>query len=166
MVRNLFLIRHAQAAKPSTGQRDIERDLTPKGYRDAPRAGRYMFEQQWQPDIILSSSAQRAMATAGLLAEQLRFDTNRIKYLEELYQASVRSLLHLVSEQKDAQKQIIIVGHNPALTYLAEYLTGQEIGNIVTCGIVNIKVDADSWAEISKDTAELASYIMPENIIL
>lgn len=166
MVRNLFLIRHAKAAEPSASQKDINRDLAPKGYQDAPRAGRYMFEQQWHPDIILSSSAQRAMATAELLAEQLRFDTNRIKYLEELYQASVRSMLQLLSEQKDTQQQIIIVGHNPVLSYLAEYLTGQEIGSIVPCGIVNIRLETDTWAEISKDTAELDSYTIPENMIL
>lgn len=164
MVRNLFLVRHAEAAEANASQRDIERDLTPKGYRDAPRVGRYLFEQQCRPEVILSSAAQRAMATAELLAEQLKFDTGKIKYMEELYQASVRSILQLVGEQKENCQQIMIIGHNPVLTYLAEYLTGQEIGSIASCGVVNIKFILDNWSEISQDTAELLTYTTPEEM--
>lgn len=164
MVKNLFLIRHAEAAEPSANQRDRERDLTPKGYRDAPRVGRFLFEKQYHPDAILSSTAQRSIATTELLAEQLKFDTSRIVYLEELYQASVRSLFNLLSEQK--HDQIILVGHNPVLTYLAEYLTGEEIGSIVPCGVVHIRLETDTWATISKDNATLVSYLMPEDMTL
>ncbi len=166
MVKNLFLIRHAESAEPSANQRDIERELTPKGYRDAPRVGRYLFEQQWLPDVILSSSAQRAVATAELLAEQLKFDTSKIKYSEDVYQASVRSLLNIIAEQKDMYNQIIVVGHNPVLTYLAEYLSGEEIGNMVACGVAHIQFEIESWAEVSKDNAKLISYKTPENMTI
>lgn len=162
MVKNLFLIRHAETAEANANQRDIERGLTPKGYIDASRVGRYLFEKQCHPDIILSSTAQRAMATTELLAEQLKFDANKIMYLEELYQASVRSLFNLLTEQKESHTQIVVVGHNPVLTYLAEYLTGEEIGSIVPCGVVKIQFDSHSWSTISKDLAKLVSYTMPE----
>lgn len=166
MTKNLFLIRHAEAAEPNANQRDIERDLTPKGYRDAPRVGRYLFEKQVHPDLIMSSTAQRAMATTELLAEQLKFDVNKINYLEELYQASVRSLFNLLAEQKEKHNFIVIIGHNPVLTYLAEYLTGEEIGSVVPCGVVHIQLESETWATISKDTATLVSYLMPEHITL
>lgn len=166
MIKNLFLVRHAEAAEPTANQRDIERELTPKGYRDAPRVGRYLFEQQWRPEVILSSSAQRAVATAELLAEQLKFDTNKIKYSEDIYQASVRSLLNVITEQKDSHDQIVIVGHNPVLTYLAEYLSGEEIGNMVACGVAHIQFEINNWAEVSKETATLVSYKTPENMTI
>lgn len=163
MIKNLFLIRHAEAAESNANQRDKERDLTPKGYRDAPRVGRYLFEKQYHPDAILSSTAQRAVATTELLAEQLKFDVSKIIYLEELYQASVRSMFNLLAEQK--HDSIVIVGHNPVLSYLAEYLTGEEIGSMAPCGVAHIQFESDTWSAISKDNASLVSYLMPENMI-
>lgn len=166
MVKNLFLVRHAEAAEANANQRDFERELTPKGYRDAPRVGRYLFEKQFQPNIIWSSNAQRAIATSELMAEQLKFDPHRIKTSEDIYHASVRSLLQLITEQKNSHDQVLVVGHNPAMTYLAEYLTGEEIGDMLPCSVVHITFDVEHWMEVSQDSGNLEAYLIPDNLIL
>ncbi len=166
MVKNLFLVRHAEAAEANANQRDVERELTAKGYRDAPRVGRYLFEQQLQPSIIWSSNAQRAMATAELVAEQMKYDTLKIKTSEDIYHASVRSLLQLINEQKDAHDQVLIVGHNPAISYLAEYLTGEEIGDMMPCGVVHVTFEVEKWAEVSQDTGKMAYYLTPDKLAM
>lgn len=164
MAKTLLLVRHAEAAEANANQRDAERELTPKGYRDAPRIGRYLFDKQVLPHVIWSSTAQRALATSELIAEQLKFDTLKIKTSVDIYQASVRSLLQLVNEQKEQHEQVLIVGHNPAITYLAEYLTGEEIGDMVPCGVVYVSFAVDEWGQISQDTGTLEAYLQPDHL--
>ncbi len=162
--KNLFLVRHAEATELGSGQKDTDRALTPTGYQDAPRIGRYLFLKECQPDVILSSDAIRAQTTAMLLAEQFKYERHKIQYTEDIYKASVRSLLSIINNQKDTYSQVLIVGHNPVLTYLAEYLTKKEIGSISPCGVVHLTCDADSWMEFSEGNAKLEDYMFPEKL--
>ncbi len=162
--KNLYLVRHGEATESGAGQKDIDRALTPTGYQDVPRIGRYLFLQSCQPDVLISSNAVRAQTTAILLAEQLKYERHKIHYSEEIYHASVRSLLSLINNQKDAHHQVMVVGHNPVLTYLTEYLTKHEIGSIVPCGVAHLTFEADSWMELSEGNAQLYDYMYPEKL--
>lgn len=162
--KNLYLVRHAEATELGAGQKDIDRALTPTGYQDAPRIGRYLYLHECYPDLIISSDAIRAQTTAMLLAEQLKFERHKIQYTEEIYKASVRSLLGIINQQRDTYTQVIIVGHNPVLTYLAEYLTKKEIGSVVPCGVVHLACKAESWMEFSEGNVELVDYVFPEKL--
>jgi phosphohistidine phosphatase len=165
MVKNLILVRHAEASEPAGGVKDIERELTAKGYRDAPRIGRYLFEQGIHPDMITSSIARRAQTTAELMAEQLKYELHKIDHNEELYNASVRTLLTHVNEADDSWNTLLVVGHNPAISYLAEYLSGEEVGSMAPAGFAHIQFSVQSWEVVSKDLGQLMAYHTPENII-
>lgn len=162
--KNLFLVRHAEATESGAGQKDVDRAVTPTGYQDAPRIGRYLYLKECQPDVIISSDAVRAQTTAILLAEQLKYERHKIQYTEEIYKASVRSLLSLINDQKNSYTQVLIVGHNPVLTYLAEYLTKEDIGPIAPCGVVHLMCDAESWTELSEGNVQLIDYMFPEKL--
>jgi phosphohistidine phosphatase len=165
MVKDLILVRHAEAAQAVTGVKDIERELTAKGYRDAPRVGRYLHENAFFPDMIISSTALRAKSTAELLAEQLKYELNQISYDEDLYNASIRTLLSAVNASKATLNKLLLVGHNPALSYLAEYLTGDEIGNMEPAAFAHIQFKLDDWSAISENTGTCLAYKTPENTI-
>ena len=165
MVKNLILVRHAEATEGGAGVKDIERELTAKGHRDAPRIGRYFYENQILPDMILSSSAQRARSTAELMAEQLKYELNQISYVDELYNASVRTLLSTINQGDDAWSILVLVGHNPAISYLSEYLSGEPIGSMDPASYVQIEFEADSWQEVSQNSGRFIIYQTPENTI-
>ena len=165
MVKHLILVRHAEAATAVPGQKDHERPLTTQGYQDAARVGRYGHEQHWSLDIILSSDALRTRTTAKLIAEQLRFDLSRIVFREELYQASVRSMLQEINQQPDHCQQLMLVGHNPTISYLVEYLTRQETLNMAPAGVVGLTFNFGQWATVSKQTATLAYALRPADIV-
>lgn len=162
--KTLFLVRHAEATEAGARQKDIDRPLTPTGYQDAPRIGRYLYLQECQPNLIISSDAIRAQTTAMLLAEQLKYERYKIQYTEDIYKASVRSLLALINGQKDVHAQVMFVGHNPVISYLTEYLTKEEIGSIHPCGVVRLSCDAESWLEFSEGNVQLEDYIFPEKL--
>ncbi|MGK7392356.1 MAG: SixA phosphatase family protein [Candidatus Cyclobacteriaceae bacterium M2_1C_046] len=161
-MKKLFLLRHARTEDKQSGQKDIERELTAVGLQNATRMGMNFKKKQIQFDIIICSPAERAKTTALLIAEQIKYDTSRIHYNEEIYEASARTLLQVVNQLKDEWKQVLLVGHNPSISYLAEYITQQNIGDIITCGVVEISLEIEHWSEISEGTGELVRYEYPE----
>ncbi len=162
MTKELFLVRHATANEAERGEKDGERELSPKGYQDATRLGHHLLEQQQRVDLMLVSTAQRAQSTAEILAEQMQHG-GRVTYSDELYQASVRSVLALINQQEEAVTHLMIVGHNPTLTYLAEYLTGDPVSNMAAGGLFLLQISVP-WAEVTQQTATLDRYLDPDQL--
>lgn len=162
MDRNLYVLRHARANEKMSDQQDIDRTLNSTGLQNATRMGMNFFKKGCQFDIIISSPAIRAIYTASLIAEQLKYETNRIHQNAELYEASIRTLLRVVNQLKDEWKSVLIVGHNPSVTYLAEYITKAEIGDMTTCGVAHIQFNNMNWEEVSEGNGNLISYEYPD----
>lgn len=165
MGKTLYMVRHAKSDWSVPGQKDIDRELNIRGRNDAPRMGRKLYDMQVKPDLMVSSPAERAKLTALYIAEQLKYDIESIKYDEEVYEASVRSLLGVINSFEDKYEKIMLFGHNPAFTYLAEYLTKKAFENIPTCGVVEIYFEVNTWKEVSGDIGELKMFIYPKNAL-
>lgn len=162
MSKTLYLLRHARAAEKLSDQKDIDRELDSIGLQNSTRMGINFSNKSFHFDIIISSPAQRARQTASLIAEQLKYNTDKIHFNDEIYEASARTLLQVVNRLKDEWTNVLLVGHNPSISYLAEYLTRAELGDMTTCGVVRIEFDLDSWSEISEGTGELINYEYPD----
>lgn len=162
MVRTLYLIRHGEAEESVPGLKDFDRQLTPLGQRNASRMGKLMSDYDITPDLMVSSTASRASATAELISEQIKLSANKLEYLDDLYGASVRSLFSYVSNLHVEYKTVAIVGHNPVLIYLGEYLTKKAIGKLVPCGILQIGFDLNGWSEVAEGNGMLMNYYAPE----
>lgn len=113
---------------------------------------------------VFSSPAHRASTTAQLITEQLGFDFDKIVFHPDLYETSVRKFVQLINSFSDKLETIIIVGHNPHLTYLAEFLTHAEIGTIPTCGVIAIQFNDLPWAAVGSSTGQLAWVEVPERV--
>jgi len=164
MVKQLLIVRHAEAHESQAEQRDFDRDLTPRGYQDAVRVGNFLKQQSWQPELIISSSAIRAKATAQMIAEQIRYSPQRIQSSQDLYDGSLRTFLSIVNEQNENIERIMTVGHNPTVSYLLEYLTGDEVGSVVPAGLALVQLTVEQWAGVSQRTGSLLWYKLPENL--
>jgi phosphohistidine phosphatase len=161
-MRTLYLLRHAQSAEKQVGQTDKDRELTTMGMKDALLIANYIQKNHLPLDIIISSTALRARTTAGLILDGLKMDTDKIIEDDELYEASTRTFLELIGRLDDSYTNIMCVGHNPVISYLAEYLTKAEIGDMYTAGLVIIKFKVNSWKEVKQGTGSLDNYIYPE----
>ncbi|MEO1054211.1 MAG: histidine phosphatase family protein [Bacteroidota bacterium] len=162
MSKHLYLLRHAQTKEKQTGQSDFDRELTSIGLQNANRMGINFSNKNIQPDIIISSQAKRAKTTSKIIAEQIRYNPDKIHFNEEIYNASIRTLLQVVNQMKDEWNSVILVGHNPAITYLAEYLTNEEIGDMSTCGFVVIEFPFDEWQLVSEGNGNFITYEYPD----
>ncbi|HYG19515.1 MAG TPA: histidine phosphatase family protein [Ohtaekwangia sp.] len=161
MARYLYLLRHAQSVERQPNERDHDRELTPRGAQEAMMLGAHLQKRGAMIDVILSSTAERAKATANLVGEMLKFDMEKIFLHEELFDASTRTFFQFLSQLSDDYQSVMCVGHNPAISYVAEYLTRAEIGDIFPTGLAVIQCNVQSWKELSQGTGELTDYIHP-----
>jgi phosphohistidine phosphatase len=144
MSKSLFLLRHGHALEKTADQKDTDRELSPIGLQNASRMGMKLLDDEQKFDLILSSTAVRALTTASLVAEQVGYDPSRIHQNKEIYDASVRTLLQVVNRLKEEWNSVLIVGHNPSMSYLAEYMSDAEVGNLATCGLAHFSFTM-SW---------------------
>ena len=162
MQRYLYLLRHAESKEKQVVQDDQERKLTPRGMREALLIGTYLFKEKTTIDVIISSPAERAKATAGLVVDGLKWDSQRITFSDELYEASSRTFFNFLAALDDIHKHVMCISHNPVISYVAEYLTKEEIGDMAPGSFVAIKFNIDTWKEVGEGNGQLENYIYPE----
>lgn len=166
MPRYLYLLRHGQSAEKQIGQSDKNRELTTAGIKQSMRIAAYFRQEKTFPELVVCSSSARTRETATLIADALKLDSENIVFDDELYEASTRTLLQTVAQLEDIHRHVLFIGHNPAISYLAEYLTKSEIGDMVPAGMAIIQFDLNSWSEAAEGVGQLIDYVEPEKIIL
>ena len=146
-MRELFILRHAKSSWDDPSLSDFDRPLNRRGKEDAPKMGERLAKMGIRPDLIVASPAKRAKKTAKIVAEKLGYDESKIVWERGIYEASPQTLLYLVCQLPESAKRVMIVGHNPGLTMLANVLGDVTIDNIPTAGVVGIAFDAKRWDE-------------------
>ncbi len=152
---SLLLIRHAQAQNKSFGESDFDRSLTNEGIQQSMKLGFFLKNEDKSPDMVVSSAANRAVNTAILLGEQIGFNAEDIVKNDSLYEGSVRIFLNAINVLNDSNKRVAMIGHNPIIIYLAEYLTGEVIDSFPPSSLVEISFPFDSWKLASEKTGTI-----------
>ena len=164
MPKHLYLLRHAETAAKEARQDDKARELTQMGIKDCMHLGAWFATQGIHFDFLVSSSALRAEQSAGLIAESMKLENPRIHTEDVLYEASVRQLLNYVNDLENDYNNVLVTGHNPGISYLAEYLTKADIGDMATSSVAIIRFELRSWKEVSENTGELVKYVTAESV--
>jgi phosphohistidine phosphatase len=166
MRKYLYLLRHAESTQKQLHENDKDRQLSSRGIKEALMIGTYLFKQNTPLNIIMSSTASRALTTANLVTDALKIDSEKISPQDDLYEASPRTFLQFVSELDDTLQHVMCVGHNPTISYLAEHFTKSEIGDMVPGGLSIISFDIHSWKEVSEGNGELERYVFPDMLVV
>ena len=114
------------------------------------------------PDLMYSSPANRAIKTCKEFAKVLGIKESGIKTDEQLYHAGEETLLTCIHGLKDKFGAVMVFGHNPGLTDLANLLTGEQILNIPTAGVVGIRFSADHWKAVQPGSGKLLFFDFPK----
>lgn len=150
-MKTLIILRHGKAEQ-LPGKNDFDRSLVERGRKNASQIGAFILQKQGAPDLILTSSAQRALETAIEVAETLHYETKSIQTDKELYFAPTMWILKTISSLSDEIARCLLVGHNPGLTDLINYL-GVRLDNLPTASAVCFTFDVDKWSLISSKNA-------------
>ena len=160
----LYIVRHAKAEDRAMFMTDHDRQLTSDGIMAAARIGHYLHEKAILPDIIISSTAPRAKDTATVLSEQIGYDPAQIRLDQLLFDGGPKAYLGALNALPDTMQTAMIVGHNPDVSYLAEFLTHASIGSMSKGAVIAVTFDGLTWAEISGRTGSVLFEIKPKQL--
>ena len=149
-MKTLFLVRHAKSSRDDPTLADKDRPLNDRGMRDAALMGERLAKQDAKPDVIVSSPAVRALATAEIIARKLDYKRKDIVVDERLYAAAPDGLLEVIHELGDKHKRVMLFGHNPEMTELAHRLSSK-ITDMPTCAVAEFSFDMKSWSSVGKE---------------
>ncbi|MBI2279127.1 MAG: histidine phosphatase family protein [Bacteroidetes bacterium] len=158
----IHLIRHAKSSWDNPDLDDFSRTLNERGKKDAPFMANKLKELGCNPDYFMSSPAKRTTETSKIIATALSYDIEKTIFDERIYHSSLPQILKVLNEIPNSFNTIILVGHNPTLTQLSNYLTDDFIDNIPTCGIVKIELDIDNWQHIIQGIGRKIFFIYPK----
>jgi len=118
-----MILRAGKSARDA-GTDDYHRPLRDRGKRGAQRMGAWMERLQLMPDYVISSPAERALVTAQKLCKVVGFDAREIRRDARVYEASEHELLEVLAGCPAGAGRVLLVGHNPGLEALLEWLAG------------------------------------------
>lgn len=160
-MKTLYLIRHGKAVGRMEGQPDLERVLIKRGENDALLTAQRLEESGAKPELILSSPAARALATARIVARHFKYTSKNIRTRRSIYEQPAGVLLNLVQALGGEYDQVFLVGHDPALTDLAGLLLPDFHRDLPTSSVVGIRFELQSWSDLSIGTGQLELFHFP-----
>ncbi|MEO8664883.1 MAG: histidine phosphatase family protein [Ignavibacteria bacterium] len=161
-MKHLYLIRHAKSSWDDPGLKDHDRPMNKRGKRDAPLMAKILRKKDVNPDLIISSSAKRALDFAKIIADELDHKKNKMLVTKDLYMADEDDMLKMLRSVDDKCNTVFMVGHNPDLTSFANSLASYDLDNIPTSGIFQIDFDTDSWKDAGYGKGKFVSFEYPK----
>lgn len=166
--RELLVLRHAKSSRDPGARSDFDRPLARRGERDAPRVALWIAQQGLAPDLVVSSPAARARETtrAVLAALDVDPDGERVRWDKRLYLASVREILDVLADCADGPPRVMLVGHNPGLEELVEFLSGGPIPlpkrgkSFPTAALACFEMPPD-WSRLGHQAGRLVELVRP-----
>ena len=164
-MKTLYLMRHAKSSWSFDDLSDQERPLNDRGRDDAPAMGQALARRNPGLDLLVSSPAVRAMSTAALVARELNYPSADIHIEPSIYGADLDGLLAVVRALPDTARAVLLTGHNPTITDVANYLLpGKGLTNeMPTAGVVCINFNTEQWAEIGPGNADFHFFDSPKS---
>jgi phosphohistidine phosphatase len=146
-MKTLLIVRHAKSSWSNADTSDIDRPLNDRGKRDAPAMALKVIKAGAIIDLFVSSPAKRARQTTELFIREFGKKEKSIRFLPELYHASIQVFKDVVAGLEDDYSSVAIFSHNPGITAFVNTLTSVSIDNMPTCAVFAVTSPADRWTD-------------------
>ena len=113
------------------------------------------------PDKVITSTAKRARNTCMLMMKEIGFPEDQVTLDKSLYDFGMNGGLAVIRKQAHSPS-LMIFGHNPAFTSLANYLGNLDIDNIPTAGMVALEFDIEDWSKADRGLGRLLFFDYPK----
>lgn len=157
----VHIARHAKASSQDYFPGDFYRTLDKDGYSEGAAVASGFVSVKERPSLIVTSPAIRAYSTALLFADRLAYPMNRIVLNFSVYDALASTLLHVLHEWDNENRNVMLFGHNPGVTDLVNYLCGPVEFGMSTAQVVSININVDSWSEVRENCGSILQSLKP-----
>ncbi len=166
-MKTIHLLRHAKSDWSNAALADINRPLNARGNHTAKMMAPALIKAGCNFNHIFCSPAVRAQSTITLISEQLPEAFIQWKTDDALYTFNSDDLLSWFQTLDESISELLMIGHNPALTDFCNHLSGADIANIPTCGYVKlVSAEPCSWSQMNKTDFKIMSFIKPKELML
>ncbi|WP_269227708.1 SixA phosphatase family protein [Flavobacterium eburneipallidum] len=148
-MKNLILIRHAKSSWEAP-LKDIDRPLIQRGISDAHLVASSCIKFLPSTFVIWSSPAKRASETALIFAQNILYPIESIVFKDELYTFDQKQLENVIKSFNNTFENVILFGHNGAITDFVNKFGDINIDNVPTSGFVSLEFDTDKWEKIEQ----------------
>lgn len=164
-MKTLIVVRHAKSSWEFPDIEDVQRTLLDKGKKRTKKVIDHLLKMRFhKPDLIVSSHAVRAYETARIMARGLEYPENQIIQSKTLYEGDKELITDQLFGLDDDITSVMIVGHNPALTYFVNQWLAEPIEWLPTSGVVILKIPVNRWSEIDLHKASTSFKVFPKEL--
>lgn len=147
-MKTLYLMRHAKSSWKHAELNDLERPLLEKGLKRTRLIIDFLKNNNVDIELIICSHATRSLETARIIAHAFNISNDSFRIEKAVYMADAESLTDQLYDLPSGVDNVMIVGHNPAITNLANNYLKEKIDYLPTSGVIAIAFSAGSWEEI------------------
>jgi phosphohistidine phosphatase len=159
-MKKLTLIRHAKSSW-NNPINDFSRPIAEEGIQKTIKVATKTKNLLDDKSLIWVSSAQRTKQTAKLFFSIWNYN-NQIQFRDDLYTFDLHQLEKIVISCSNEFNNLILFGHNSAITDFVNKFGNIFIDNVPTSGYVSITFETDDWSKISKGKTD--KIIFPRDI--
>ncbi|MGC1306409.1 MAG: histidine phosphatase family protein [Phormidesmis sp.] len=161
-MKKLHLIRHAKSSHTDGSLADIDRPLNQRGVESCRVMAPQIVKAGCGFEHVFCSPAVRAQSTIEQIAQNLPEKGIQWQLDNALYTFNAQDLLAWCQALDSSRVEVVIVGHNNALTDFCNHVSDRPIDNLPTCGYVQLVLKVSSWQALSTNSAELLSFLRPK----
>lgn len=127
--------------------------------------GELLLMEQMVPDLIISSTATRAVDTAQLVMQHAEYEGDLLAR-RELYLAEPEAYVEVAQKLGGSAARLMLVGHNPGLEDLVGMLSGRS-ELFPTAALACFDVGVPTWRELQlspSPPAKLIKLVRPKEL--
>ncbi len=147
-MKTLYIVRHAKSSWNYQGIKDIDRPLKKRGINDAYLMSIALEKTIARPDVFISSSANRALHTAMIFCENLKFPLANLQIKKSLYSFSDGYLIKTIKALDDGFDSAMIFSHDHGINDFVNNFGNEQINHVPTCGVIGIQFNTKHWKNI------------------
>lgn len=162
-MKKIILVRHGKAEDDSPEISDFERSLTLRGKMISRLMAQKFKAKEKSRLTLVSSPAFRALETALIFAEELGISAERVIMNSYIYHGiSPESLPKILSTAAEEAETIVLFGHNPSFSDIADSLSKEGCEDMPKSGIVCFSFNVSTWSEIGRNKGKMEYFLKPE----
>ncbi|HEX8643039.1 MAG TPA: histidine phosphatase family protein [Allosphingosinicella sp.] len=168
-MKTLTLLRHAKSTWDDPVARDFDRPLNRRGRKAARRIGAEMRALGLEFDAAIASPALRVKETLAEVEAGYGRSLGA-RWEDDVYLASVQTLLEIVRKSDENAQSLLLAGHNPGIESLAIALARKSrLRDDVTVKyptgtLAQLVFDAESWRGVGPGAGRLERFIRPRDL--
>lgn len=161
-MKTLLLIRHAKAEKEAPSSKDFDRPLAALGRTNASLIAQRVKAAGISPQLLIASSALRAITTALLMAKEWDYAEEKISQEPGLYYADMSSFHDIIQHIDNKINTAALFSHNPVISQVAASFTDSKVNHFPTCGALALRLHCDTWKDFLKAKKEILLFEYPD----